>query len=664
TKDLEPTRLDLSEHDKTVQQVRIAKPTRSHQVLLEHLRPNSLYSFRLHAREGRVQLRTRPYELDTHFDFSTPQVPPQHAANANPDQRLLEGRSLDEPGLAIVFGAGDTAKSIATGSPLRVLVIEDDPGRVDEARSQWIDQGLYGRRLSILGSRQDARGLPARIADLVTFDTSIERPAEAAVIQAARLVQPNGVLAVPASVQPGELPQWHVLPSHEHGNLRIARGQPIEGAAPWSHMYGGPDNSAYAGETLGGAEQFGELDLQWAGRPGPRYQSDRGNRKPSPLAANGRLFMQGLDRVIAVDAYNGIVLWELGLPELRRFNVPRDCSNWCTDGTQLFLATADRATVLDAATGRIDATIPVPAPTKGFHWGFIAREADLLVGSTVAAEAPFTEYWGSEHWYDTKDGPLAAKVCSDSIFALDAESGEMAWSRSEGLVVNSTITITPDSICFLECRDPLLRAEDNRRLTGERFWKSLHLVALDLETGKPRWERPAEPVPGTSLVAMVAAEGRLVLQTSNTGVFAVYVFNAETGEMEWRSNYKWETDHHGKHLSRPLVVEGRMYLRPLTIDLATGEVLASTFPEGHQCGTYTASRDALFLRAGEMAMWDRDSGSATRLSRVRPDCWISSIPAEGMLLSPEGGGGCSCGSWMETSMGLLPRRSADPEPAP
>ena len=108
---------------------------------------------------------------------------------------------------------------------------------------------------------------------------------------------------------------------------------------------------------------------------------------------------------------------------------------------------------------------------------------------------------------------------------------------------------------------------------GDAFWNNLHLVALDIETGQVIWDRPAKPLPGISIVSLVAAEGKLVLQTSNNGVFAVYVFNADTGEMEWRSNYQWETDHHGKHLSRPLVVKGRMYLRPLTIDLKNGDVL-------------------------------------------------------------------------------------------
>ena len=48
-----------------------------------------------------------------------------------------------------------------------------------------------------------------------------------------------------------------------------------------------------------------------------------------PLAINGRLFIQGLHRIAALDAYNGAILWSLEIPDLERFNMPRDCSNWC-----------------------------------------------------------------------------------------------------------------------------------------------------------------------------------------------------------------------------------------------------------------------------------------------------------------------------------------------
>ena len=60
--------------------------------------------------------------------------------------------------------------------------------------------------------------------------------------------------------------------------------------------------------------------------------------------------------------------------------------------------------------------------------------------------------------------------------------------------------------------------------------------------------------------------------------------------------------------------------------------------------------------AGTVTVWDQQDGKSSTWNRLRPDCWLSTIPASGMLLSPEGGGGCSCGTWMETSVGFIPRQ--------
>jgi len=96
-------------------------------------------------------------------------------------------------------------------------------------------------------------------------------------------------------------------------------------------------------------------------------------------------------------------------------------------------------------------------------------------------------------------------------------------------------------------------------------------------------------------------------------------------------------------------------LRPEVMKLADGETIKRGFPSGHGCASYTLSRNALFSRLGETTWWDVRNDKVNRFSRVRTDCWISAIPAQGMLLSAEGGGGCSCGSWLETSIGFLPR---------
>ena len=39
-----------------------------------------------------------------------------------------------------------------------------------------------------------------------------------------------------------------------------------------------------------------------------------------------------------MDAYNGTILWSLEIPDLERFNMPRDCGNWCADDDFIYAA--------------------------------------------------------------------------------------------------------------------------------------------------------------------------------------------------------------------------------------------------------------------------------------------------------------------------------------
>ena len=49
-----------------------------------------------------------------------------------------------------------------------------------------------------------------------------------------------------------------------------------------------------------------------------------------------------IDCIVAADAYNGTTLWALETPHFERFNVPRDCSNWCADQDAVYAAVRDR----------------------------------------------------------------------------------------------------------------------------------------------------------------------------------------------------------------------------------------------------------------------------------------------------------------------------------
>lgn len=665
----------------TVTTVTLGAAHLEHLVYLEPIRPHELLKFRITHQIDSQETQTGYFECDGHFDFNRAVLPASTldaSLQAIADQHIAICGKTEPRGLGIVIGAADDGKfaeAIARGANLDVVVLEADASLVATARRRLIDVGVYGRVISVrhLSQATDI-GMPNRTADFVFV--APDRPSnlslgDVSISDVLSKLQPGGTAIVPRQSLPNtkfdddrliqltqdqrqRLIDASMVPSDAEHLIGYV-GPKVAGAANWSHMYGTADNAAYAGETLSGAKSQEDFSVVWAGRPGPRYQSDRGNRKPSPLAASGRLYMQGLRRLICLDAFNGTVLWALELPEVLRFNVPRDCSNWCVDETNLYVAAKDRCYVIDSATGQLRDDVRVFDPEKkSFEWGYLSSQDELIIGSSVLKGTAFTEFWGGENWYDTKDGEHAKKVCSDILFASYKATGDMAWKFEDGLVVNPTITIADGKVYFLVSRAEKLAQQSDRRLDGPDFWNNMHMVALDAKTGGKVWDVPVKPMEGKSATYLAAADGKLVLTTSKDGAFGVYAIDATTGKPIWRGKFDWEVDHHGKHLSRPAIVEGKIYLRPLTLDLNTGAVLSQKFPQGHQCGTYTASRDALFLRAGELAIWDRASGESTRWDRARPDCWISTIPALGMLLSPEGGGGCSCGGWIETSIGFAP----------
>ena len=82
---------------------------------------------------------------------------------------------------------------------------------------------------------------------------------------------------------------------------------------------------------------------------------------------------------------------------------------------------------------------------------------------------------------------------------------------------------------------------------------------------------------------------------------------------------------------------------------------------GHEgCATYAAASDALIYRgqSRRIGMWNTNTGKVSSWFNLRPSCWLSVIPACGMVLAPEGGAGCSCGEWMQTSLGFIPQKTA------
>jgi outer membrane protein assembly factor BamB len=633
-----------------------------HEVVLENLKPHTRYSYRISSTTENGQKFSPLYEFDTSMNYMPAPTPDtSHPLAADYLQDLA-----DQPGFAFVVGLSDgsLATAIASQSQLNVTAFDDDLEKVNSLRKELTDQGLHGSRVTLLHlPNLTTIPLTSCVGNLV-FTERETLPCPAA--ELTRLTRPGGLTVFPDGT--------------------LTTRPPLPGSGEWTHQYGPPSNTAYSGERLGGSQATEDLELQWIGRPGADFGIDRQPRMSAPLATNGRLFHQGLDRLMAVDAYNGQILWGMEIPDLRRVNIPHDCANWCADNDHLYVVVKDLLWVLDGSSGKRITTLKLTANHLETHdWGYIAQENEIVIGSSVRLGAEFKKYFG-DAWYDKvgRDSDTA-NVLSDNIFAYTKSDWKGAWSYSRGLIINPTISLSNGQLCFLECRSPDLKKESSGREATRSLWKDIHAVCLDATTGKVIWEKP---FPSTLLrtetkgfiqvsYGAMTSEGFLVTlsegdtneagKQTGKGIFSYHYFDLKNGALRFQSQTPWRTNHHGSHISHPVVYEDRVYTDPTGISLPNGKLLDHKFGPREGCSAVVGTSYGLLLRGIDrcLTFWSIDQKKPTHWPRLRPSCWLSFLPAQGLFLAPEGGGGCSCGGWMETSLAFIPRNNSGiPETTP
>ena len=596
------------------------------EALIPNLQPQTEYYYRISHGEGADRQSSPVYEFNTSFNFCPPIGSPEV-----PSKR----------GYAVVIGANqDTIDRFVSDTEMSIIVFETDSARRDDVRTQLYQKGLYGSRVTVqLVESYTDLPITACMADVVDY--------------------PSGSPAV-------SLPEIRriLVPGTGIGSDRVRSGAKANLLRPaphhageWTHQYGDSGNTVTSGESLSGAASTGDLTVQWFGRPGADFGLDRGNRLPAPLAVNNRLFHQGMNRLIALNSSNGAYLWSLHIPEFQRLNMPRDASNWCADHDNLYVAFLERAWVLEAGTGRRKAALK-PITTSGRRtWGYIGRDRNRLIGSATMPNSEYTEFWSKKMWFDGKANSYGtAQVCSDSLFAYDSESLKPVWHYENGMILNPTISISNHTIFFIESRHEIPRSSITSQISAPELWLDQHLVALDLKNGQKLWERPVDTEDGTITFYMQSTPETILLTASNTK-YHLYTFSTRDGSSLWQHSNPWPDDHHSGHLQHPVILDGIIYLQPNGYDLRTGKIVTRKVGARSGCPTYIGADKALIYRGSgrRVAMWNRETETVSAWDRLRPSCWLSMIPANGMLLVPEGGGGCSCGGWMETSIGFAPR---------
>ena len=599
-------------------------------------------------------------------------------------KQILAKNEFDQ-GYALILGSagGRLAYELARQTEMQVVVVEPDETKAKAARKALAQAGLYGTRVSV--HQRDLGDLPygPYFANLITSGSMLSEgslPVEDA-SQLIHLLRPAGGVLMLGHMN-GKLndqliKSWlkktgvQCTVSQDDEELWAYVKRPkLKGAGDWTHQYGSADNTTNSRDDL----VRGEMEILWWGEPGPRPMPDRGGRNPAPLAANGRMFVQG-DRVLfGLDAYNGTVLWTFFSPEMRRSNMPRDGSNMVATDDTLFVSIGGECIAIDAQTGKKRISVKTP---KDREIGWASATNKQLLTTTVRPDSEYRADVGE--WYDAaKKTSDIARMVSDSLVSHDSVTGKKQWSYQGGAVMNSTITIAEEIIYFVESRNAKLSQSPNSRIAPAEL-TSQYLVALNSVNGEKLWEKPVDFSKCENMLYLIHAEGTLIASGSDQNKhYHIYAYdvsspalrfgteNPEIPEL-WREsatgsdNDRKRFTHHGGHLQHPLVVGQTLYSDWRAFDLRSGDRKKNiTVPARRGCGNMAASNHSMFYRNHSQTMWNLDTGTTTTLQGSRTGCWLGMIPTQGLMLAPESSGGCSCLNKdiaIQTSAAWIPKAS-------
>jgi hypothetical protein len=577
-----------------------------------------------------------------------------------------------------VFGArrGELMRELAERSQFYLVGFEPKTNNLAAARTMLGQEHLYGTRCMIHSGSLFRAPYSDYCAALVVSDAvAAYGQGVGSAAEFYRLIRPAGGVGIagqPAGVSNAltrvELESWldaggvtnrTIIENSTNGLWAVIRREPPAGAGEWTQLWGDPGNKACSGDML----TTNSYNVLWFGEPGPRIMIDRHNRPHAPLYKAGRMLIPGNGVIVCVDAYNGARLWDLAVPGASRVAILRD-AGWLTmDDSTVFAAVEDHCLKVNLNSGLVEATWNTPTASR--DWGYVSVDSNSVFGSEQIDGASYIGPVG----YNSNSEVLIAYggykpiITSSALFSLDRETGALQWRyATNSVIANPSICRDADNIYFYESYNASAVADADGRVPLSDFkdGSSEFLVKLNAHTGAVVW-RIQKEIPFEHILHLSYANGVLVGSGSSgsTVSYNLRAYDASDGSDKWTQDIPQSfeaTRDHGEQDKHTMIVGDTVVLKYGSYNLYTGASANFTFGTS-DCADCSSSGNYVFARvSGNPGFIDVATHTSQRISTViRPGCYISIIPAGGIVMLPAFSSGCTCNFPVQTTITWQPK---------
>jgi outer membrane protein assembly factor BamB len=619
---------------------------------------------------------------------------------------LLDVPTRDGYALAWGVGSGSFLKELVTQSSLRVVVIEADPRQADQFRRELHAQGIPADRLSVVVAEARDVSLPPYFASLIVAEslpTLAEGDRASFLEKTFQSLRPFGGFArlwmaadeqeaCEGLVKEGQFPGALVIAHHK--SLILVREGALPDSANWTHEHADAANSRVSKDKRVKAP----LGLLWFGGSTNDGILPRHGHGPQPQVVDGRLFIEGVDMLRAMDIYTGRVLWNASLPGIGNLydntahqpGANASGTNYIATQHGIYVAYHEACLLLDQTTGKTlkRFQLPSPAGEQPPLWGYLNVYEDYLIGGAEPVFDPALVSKGDPKKTDddekkedkksddktdgkstTPPKPSAKDndnySASNRLVVMNRQTGKVLWTAQarSGFRHNAICIGGGRMYCIDRLSGPQLSKLKRR---GEEPPHKPRLVVLDLKTGAELWSTE-EDVFGTWLSYsterdVLVEAGRTASDTLSDEPKGMRTYRALDGQPLW-TNKAFSGPamlHHDTILMAGKacnLLTGAIQMREHPL---SGELVEWTWSRNYGCNTPMASENLLTFRSGAAGYLDLcNDGGTGNFGGFRSSCTNNLVVAGGILTAPDYTRTCTCSYQNQTSIALVPVSDAE-----